>query len=223
VKILIIENNIQILRNIKKILNKEKFSVDFAVDGGQGLKLAKINDYDLLILDNFLPYKKAKDICRELRFFHKQMPILILSIFSDSQQKTELLKAGADDYLTKPFDNNEFVARIRALLRRPKELKGDIYRIDDLVLDSGRKVVVRGGKQIKLTKKEYMLLEYLLKYEGIILSRKMIMEHVWESDFDLFSNTVESHILSLRKKISCTNKKKIIHTISGMGYKISLP
>lgn len=221
-KILIVEDNLDVLNNIKTILNKENFSVDFAVDGAKGFNLARLNNYDLLILDNCLPNKSGAEICYDLRILNKKMPILILSVLADIDQKVDLLEAGADDYMTKPFAKRELIARVIALLRRPREFKGDVYKIDDLVLDTKKKNVFRGVEQIKLTRKEYMLLEYLLKNEGSILSRTMIMENVWEMDTDLFSNTVESHILSLRKKITVKGKKKLIYTVSGMGYKIEL-
>lgn len=221
-KILLVEDNWDILNAIKRILNREKFSVDFSTDGLLGFNLARLNNYDLLILDNRLPNKNGADICYDLRMLDKKMPILILSVLNDVEQKVELLEAGADDYMVKPFSAQELLARIRALLRRPNIIKGDLHKIDDLILDTKKKNVFRGEKQIDLTRKEYLLLEYLLKNQGMILSRKMIMEKVWDMDLDPFSNTVESHILSLRKKITLEGKKKLIYTVSGMGYKIEL-
>jgi len=150
------------------------------------------------------------------------MPILMLSVVSGIETKVSLLDAGADDYLTKPFSLSELLARIRALLRRPKELKTDVFKLDNLVLDTKKHIALRDNKKIYLTAKEYALLELLLRNEGAVTSRGMILEHVWDMNADPFSNSIEVHISNLRSKIDTKNQKKLIYTIPGRGYKIDI-
>lgn len=221
-RLLVIEDEKEIRNFLKASLQTEMFSVDAAEDGERGLYLAKVNDYDLIILDNILPKKTGLEVCQELRKLGKTMPVIILSIKSDTATKVALLNAGADDYLIKPFSLEELLARIRALLRRPLGIQGEILSVDDLVLDTKKYRLTRGKKEIYLTRKEFMLLEYLMRNQGIVLSRGMILEHVWDMDADPFSNTIEAHILSLRKKVDFEGKKKLIHTFPGRGYKIDI-
>jgi DNA-binding response OmpR family regulator len=220
-RILIIEDSKEITNFLKLSLEGEQFVVDVAEDGEKGSFWARTNDYDLIILDNILPKKTGLEVCEEIRKSGKTMPIIVLSVRSETLTKIQLLNAGADDYLIKPFSFEELLARIRALLRRPKVIESEILQVDDLTLDTKKCLVKRGKKEeIYLTRKEFMLLEYLLKNSGSVLSRGMIMEHVWDMNVDPFSNTIESHILSLRRKIDIPGKKKLIHTVSGRGYKI---
>ena len=221
-RILIVEDEKEIRSFIKKSLEAECFVVDAAEDGEKGSYLARTNDYDLVVLDNIMPKKNGLQVCEEIRNDKKNVPILILSVKSETTTKVDLLNAGADDYLTKPFSLDELLARIKALLRRPKQIKDDILEIDDLVLDANKHIVQRGKEKIYLTRKEFILLQYLMKSPGVVFSRSMIMEHVWDMSVDPFSNTIESHILSLRKKIDVKGKKKLIYTVSGRGYKMDL-
>jgi DNA-binding response OmpR family regulator len=221
-RMLLIEDEQEIIDFLKPRLESEGFAVDTAMDGELGVFQAATNDYDLLIVDNMLPKKTGLTVCTEVRHLGRTVPILILSVVADASKKAGLLNAGADDYLTKPFSFEELMARIRALLRRPKNLNESTLRIDDLVLDAASHVVTRGDKRIHLTPKEFGLIEFLLKNRGIVVSRGMILEHVWDMNADLFSNTIEAHILSLRKKIDLPKKRKLIHTIHGFGYKIDL-
>ncbi len=221
-RILIVEDEKDIRDFVAKSLRAESFAVDTAPDGEKGSFLARTNDYDLVILDNIMPKKSGLQVCQEIRADGKTVPILILSVKSETNTKVDLLNAGADDYLTKPFSLDELLARVRALLRRPKQIENEVLKIDDLVVDVNRQTVQRAGQDIYLTRKEFALLVYLLKNQGLVLSRGMIMEHVWDMTADPFSNTIESHILSLRRKIDSQGKKKLIHTVPGRGYKIDL-
>jgi two-component system, OmpR family, response regulator len=221
-RVLVVEDETEIRNYLKKSLEAECFVADAAEDGEKGSYLARTNDYDLIILDNIMPKKNGLEVCEDIRKDGKNTPILVLSVKSETTTKVDLLNAGADDYLTKPFSLDELLARSKALLRRPKEIKSEILTIDDLELDASRHRVTRRSEEIYLTRKEFMLLEYLIKNRGIVLSRSMIMEHVWDMSVDPFSNTIDSHIMSLRKKIDTGHKKKLIHTIPGRGYKLEL-
>lgn len=219
-RILIIEDEKEIANFLKKGLEGECFAVDTADDGEKGSFLARTNNYDLIILDYILPKKDGRQVCEEIRKKGRTVPILILSVKSETITKVDILNAGADDYLTKPYSFMELLARIKALLRRPEQIEGEIFEVDDLILDTKRHLVKRGKKEIHLTNKQFMLLEYLMKNKGAVLSRGMIMDHCWDMNGDLFSNTIETHILTLRRKINLSGKKKLINTVSGRGYKI---
>ena len=219
-RVLVIEDESGISRLLKAGLESEYFAVDIAEDGERGSYLARTNGYDIIILDNMLPFKNGKEVCDEVRKSGVTTPIIMLSVQADMTTKVDLLNKGADDYLTKPFSLEELIARIRALLRRPTTISSDVFDIDDLVLDTKRHTVFRGIREITLTKKEFMLLELLLRRKRTVVSRGTIMEHVWDMHIDPFSNTVESHILNLRKKLHTKGKKQLIHTVPGVGYKI---
>ncbi len=219
--LLIVEDDKEILSLLKPLFKSEGFVVDVAEDGDIGSYKVKTNDYDIVILDIILPHKDGRQICSELRSAGKNMPVVMLSVKGEIGTKVDLLNIGADDYVTKPFSFTELLARVQALLRRPKKIEGDILYIDDLVLDMGRHIVKRGKKDIHLTPKEFFLLEYLMRNQDRVLSRAVILEHVWDMDADPFTNTIETHILNLRKKIGGKNKRGLIHSISGMGYKIA--
>lgn len=217
-RLLIVEDEKKIASFLKSNLEAELFAVDIATDGDQGSFMARSNDYDLIILDNGLPKKNGFEVCTEIRNEGKHMPILMLSVEASSTFKVRLLNAGADDYMTKPFTLSELLARIRALMRRPQKVLGDMLTLDTLILDAERYIVTRNEKEIYLPRKEFALLEYMLRNQGKALSRGMIMEHVWDENADPFSNTIESHILSLRKKIDTPGETKLIHTLPGRGY-----
>ncbi len=219
-RILIVEDDQDICVALKANLEAEGFVVDTTDDGEQGSYMARVNDYDLLILDNILPNKQGWQICEDVREAGQHMPIMMLSINSDVMKKVDLLKRGADDYVTKPFSFDELIARIRAILRRPPQMQENILSICDLTLDINRQEVRRNGKVVYLTRKEFGLLEYLLKNKGNVISRSTLMEHVWDVNSDPFSNTVEAHILNLRKKIDRDEKYRIIYTVPGRGYKV---
>lgn len=222
-KILLIEDNKEITDFLKMGLRSENFAVDVASDGEKGLLCALTNDYDVAVIDKNLPKKDGFEVCKGIRGANKTFPIIMLSVESNPEIKAQLLNAGADDYVSKPFSFEELVARIRAVTRRPKQTNlKHILTANDLILDTKTYSVSRGGKEVRLTRKEFMLLEYLMKNKGAVLSRAMIMERVWDENTDPFSNTFEVHILNLRKKVDGgKNKKKLIITVPGRGYKIS--
>jgi two-component system copper resistance phosphate regulon response regulator CusR len=220
-RVLVVEDEEGIARFLKAGLESEYFAVDVAEDGERGSYLARTNDYDIIILDNMLPGKNGAEVCDDIRKSGRNTPIIMLSARAEMSIKVELLNKGADDYLTKPFSLEELLARIRALLRRPAHVAPDLLEIEDLVLDTKKHLVTRKGKEIYLTRKEFMLLEYLLRNKGTAVSRGMILEHVWDINVDPFSNTVESHILNIRKKVNDKGRKNLIHTLPGIGYKIS--
>ncbi len=219
-RILIIEDEKEIINFLKPSLEAENFIVDAVEDGEAGSFVARTNDYDLIILDIGLPKKEGYQVCQEIREDGKKMPIIMLSVKSEVRTKVELLSIGADDYLTKPFSFEELLARIKALLRRPQKIEEAVLQLNDLSLDIASQIVQCGEKEIYLTRKEFALLEYLMKNQGKVLSRGMIMEHVWDMNADPFSNTIETHILNLRRKIERRNAKRLIHTVPGRGYKI---
>ncbi len=201
-------------------LRAECFAVDTAEDGTEGSYLARTNAYDIIILDNMLPEKNGGTVCEEIRNTGRNVPILVLSVFSESWRKVDLLNAGADDYMIKPYSFEELMARIRTLLRRPPAVEKELLSIDTLEIDTKQQSVKRDGKGVYLTRKEFMLLEYLVRNQGNVMSRGLIMEHVWDMASDPFSNTIESHILSLRRKIGSTKDAKLIYTVPGRGYKV---
>jgi DNA-binding response OmpR family regulator len=219
-RILVVEDEQKIREFLKESLEAELFAVDAVEDGEQGSRLGRTNDYDLIVLDNMLPRKDGLTVCREIREDGKTMPIIVVSVKNDTVNKVDLLNAGADDYLTKPFALPELMARVRALLRRPHALEEEVLTVGDVTLDVRSGTVTRGDRSITLTRKEFMLLHYLMQNEGSILSRGMMLEHVWDMSVDIFSNTIESHILSLRKKLGDTGSKRLIQTVAGRGYKI---
>lgn len=221
-KLLIIEDDKELRDFMKPALEAELYAVDVASDGEAGLCLATQSEYDLIILDLMLPDMDGLDICEQVRSQGKTVPILVLSANSDTISKTKLLNAGADDYLTKPFALTELTARLKALLRRPTSISEDKLVAGELMLDVVRNEVTKNGEVINLSRKEFMLLRYLMQHNGIVLTRGMLLEHVWDMSIDIFSNTIESHVRSLRKKLGDDNKE-YIQTVSGRGYKFVTP
>jgi DNA-binding response OmpR family regulator len=220
-RILIVEDDVMLAGQIKKNLEAQSFAVDIATDGESGSYQARVNDYDVVILDDVLPNKKGIEVCRDIRSAGKTMPIIIISEKSDLQEKISLLHEGADDHLMKPFSFEELLARIQALLRRPAIKHQPVLNIEKIRLDCHNQQVIRGKRKVYLTRKEFALLEYLMRNKGSVVSRGMIMEHVWDEAVDPFSNTIESHILNLRKKIG-PGSRRLIHNIPGRGYKIDI-
>ncbi len=218
-KILIVEDEEKIAEFLKASLEGECFAVDYASDGETGSYWARTNMYDAIILDNILPKKLGIDVCKEIRASGNNTPIIILSVRSESYTKVQLLDAGADDYLIKPFSFGELMARLRALMRRQRAISSDILQVDDVLLDTRRHIVMKDGREIHITRREFMLLEYFMRNPGTVLSRGMIMEHVWDMSVDPFSKTIETHVLSLRRKLGDKDKgQQFIRTITSRGY-----
>ncbi len=221
-RILVIEDEPDTQDLLRERLQEKGFAVDTAGTGTRGLYYAKTNQYDLILLDYGLPEKNGFAVCEELRSANIHTPIIMISVTDAITHKVRGLTVGADDYVSKPFYFDELYARIQALLRRPHNMESTLLCIDDLVLDCDKQIITRGTIPIYLTRKEFSLLEYLLKFKGLVVTRGMIMEHIWDLALDPFSNTIETHILNLRKKIESPNKTKLIHSIAGRGYKIDV-
>lgn len=221
-RILVIEDEHRIANTIKKGLEQETYAVDVVYTGPDGYDLASTEDYDSIILDLLLPEMNGLTICKELRKNQIHTPILMLTAKGQIQDKVQGLDAGADDYLTKPFSFEELLARIRALIRRPKTTLNERLIVQDLQLDTKEYGVERAGKQIQLSSKEFSLLEYLMRNANSILTKDKIIGHVWDYDADILPNTVEVYIRNLRNKIDLPfkNKKPLIQTVRGFGYKI---
>lgn len=221
-RILVVEDEHKIANAIQKGLKQESYAVDVAYDGESGFDLASTEEYDLIILDLMLPKMDGLQVCKNLRTQHNHVPILILTAKGQVEDKVTGLDAGADDYLPKPFAFEELLARVRALSRRPRNAQETILKFDDLELNTNTYEVVRQQKKIKLSKKEYSLLEYLLRNANKIVTKDQITQHVWDYEADILPNTVEVYIGYLRRKIDKAFPKasQLIHTVRGFGYKL---
>lgn len=217
-RILVVEDEKKVASFIKKGLQEEHYAVDIAYDGEEGLALAQINEYDLILLDIMLPKLDGMEVLRRIRRNGFGVPILILTAKDSVEDIVTGLDTGSDDYLTKPFSFAELVARVRALLRRKAKEKTDILTIGDLSLSTSTHRVKRGTREIELTPKEYALLEYFMRNPNRILTRTLITEHVWDYHFDPETNVIDVYVNYLRKKIDQGFEKKLIHTIRGSGY-----
>jgi heavy metal response regulator len=217
-RILVIEDEKKVATFIKKGLVEEHYAVDTAFDGEEGLYLSEINDYDLIVLDLMIPKIDGFGVLKKIRERKDNVPILVLTAKDSVEDTVRGLDAGCDDYLTKPFAFAELLARIRALLRRDKKEKESVLRIADLSLSIVTHKVMRQGKEIELTSKEYALLEYFMRNPEKVLTRTMISEHVWDYHFDSNTNVIDVYVNYLRKKIDKDFDPKLIHTIRGIGY-----
>jgi DNA-binding response OmpR family regulator len=215
-KFLIIEDDKGISHSLKKSLKIHGYNAQIAENGKKALELLKINDYSLIILDMILPFYQGKAILKKIRENNNSTPVLILSCIIDTETKVEILNLGADDYLNKPFSFKELLARIKAILRRSTKIKKQKIKSGDLVINPQKFNVSYKGDLIKLTKKEFDLLNYLIKNQDKVISRNELLENIWDVNADPFSNTIEAHIRSLRKKLG--ECKKLVKTIPGRGY-----
>ncbi len=220
-KLLLVEDNVKLAENVKQGLMQEGYSVDVIYDGLVALRRILMNhsEYDLVILDRMLPGKDGLSICREWRDAKVSLPVIMLTALGDVGDKVNGLNSGADDYLAKPFSFEELLARVHALLRRPKDVSIDKLHIGNIEMDTVSRVVTCSGKTLTLTLKEFMVLEYLMRNQNKVVTRDTLYSHAWDFADSSFSNTVDVHIKNLRKKIK--DNGKIIQTVRGVGYKMA--
>jgi len=220
-RILIVEDEPNIAMIIKRALSEKDYICDISGNGLEAEELAFVNDYDLIILDIMLPKMNGIEICKSIRGNNKSVPVLMLTALDSYDDKIRGLDSGADDYLTKPFNTGELLARVRSLLRRSNDIKTNILRIADLELNTETRTVTRSGNFIKLSAKEFILLEYFMMNRGKLLTREKISEHVWDMHFDPKSNVIDSFVRFLRQKIDKGYSQQLIQTERGMGYRIT--
>jgi two-component system copper resistance phosphate regulon response regulator CusR len=218
VRILLVEDETRVAGFIAKGLRERSYAVDIASDGENALYQAAVNHYDLVILDCMLPVKNGLAVCRELRSAGFRAPVLMLTARDSIDDRVAGLDAGADDYLVKPFDFKELLARLRALLRRSGVPRPDVLEAADLALNTASHAVTRAGRAISLTAKEYALLEFLVLHRDRIVGRDAIAQHVWDENFDAFSNVIDVYIKRLRAKLEAGGAARLIHTRRGEGY-----
>lgn len=218
-KILIVEDEIKLNKALSTGLQNHGYAVESAFDGEEGEKMARINAYDLILLDVMMPKRDGVEVCTNLRKAGKKTPILMLTAKDAIEDRVNGLDAGADDYLIKPFAFEELLARVRTLFRRAPLTTTDVFDLDDLHLDTRTQRVAINSKEIELTLREYALLEYFLRNKDAVLTRGDLLEHVWDINYDSMSNVVDVHLKNLRKKLPKAYAKRI-KTIWGKGYKL---
>ena len=217
-RVLLLEDEPRVARFIARGLREQSYAVDIAGDGDEALYRSSISEYDLVILDVMVPIKDGFQVCKEMRAQGIKQPILMLTARDAVDDRVQGLDCGADDYIGKPFDFKELLARMRALLRRAKEVRPEILRVADLTVNTASHAVTRGGRGISLTAKEYSLLEFFTLRAGRLVGRAQIAEHVWDDNFDPFSNVIDVYVRRLRKKIDDGFGRPLIHTRRGEGY-----
>ena len=220
-RLLLVEDDKKVADFVSRGLRAERFAVDLAHDGQSGLDFACNHSYDAIILDLMLPLLSGTEVLKRIRRHAPEVPVLILTARDDTATKVENFEIGADDYLTKPFAFAELVVRLKALLRRGPSVRSSALRVADLELDRLTQQVRRAGARIELTSKEYSLLEYLMANAGRVLSRTMIVEHVWDESFEGLTNIVDVYVRHLRAKVDEPRATKLIRTVRGVGYCIS--
>jgi two-component system copper resistance phosphate regulon response regulator CusR len=220
-RLLLVEDEKKVADFIARGLRAERYAVDVSNDGTSGWEMALCIQYDLIILDLMLPGLDGTEVLKRLRQQGSVAPVLVLTARDATQDKVRNFEAGADDYLTKPFAFAELLVRVKALLRRPPVNRNHLLRVADLEVDRLTQQVARGGKRIELTGKEYALLEYLAAHAGRVLSRTMIMEHVWDESFESLTNIVDVYVRHLREKVDEPFERKLIRTVRGVGYSLA--
>jgi len=219
-KVLVIEDDPTVGQFVKRGFEEQRWSVDLVADGEEGERLAKGQPYDIVILDMRLPGRSGLDVLRNLRARGFERPVLVLTAQDAVDAKVETLRAGADDYVTKPFAFEELLARVEALARRPRALVSPVLKVDDLEVDLGAREVRRAGRAVELTPKEFLVLEYMMRHVGRVMSRTLITEYAWGYHFDPGTNIVDVVINHLRKKVDAGDGRKLITTVRGVGYVI---
>lgn len=217
-RVLVVEDDQKLAAVLRQGLKEQGYSVDLAAVAAQGFDMAMASEYDAILLDVMLPGRSGFDVLRDLRARGSRSPILVLSARSSVQDRVLGLDLGADDYLSKPFAFQELLARLRAITRRPAVEPRSILKAADLEMDVARREVSRGGRTIDLTTKEFALLEYFLRKKGLLLTRAMILDHVWDFDYDGGSNLVEVYVNYLRRKTEQNDAPRLIQTVRGAGY-----
>ncbi len=217
-KILVVEDDRTVGQYVKRGLEEQRYQADLVDDGMEGLRLASGGRYDIIVLDLRLPGMNGFEMLRTLRDRGNTTPVLVLTAQDSVDFKVQALRAGADDYVTKPFAFEELLARVEALGRRPKEIRDPVLRVGDLELDIATREVRRAGEKIELTPKEYTVLEYLMRHTGRVMSRTLITEYAWDYHFDPGTNIVDVVINRLRKKVDSAHQQKLVHTVRGVGY-----
>ena len=220
-RILLVEDDRGIINFLEKGLREAKYAVDVAQDGDDALYKGSLNEYDAIILDIMIPGRDGLEVCRELRGQGSQVPVIMLTARDDVRDRVLGLDVGADDYLTKPFQVSELLARLRALMRRGPALKSTVIDVGDLRIDTSGQTVKRAGRAVTLTAREYALIEYLARNAGRVVSRSELIEHVWDERYDSYSNVIDVHINHLRQKIDRESDRPLIHTRRGAGYMLS--
>ncbi|HEU0121946.1 MAG TPA: response regulator transcription factor [Bryobacteraceae bacterium] len=220
-RVLLVEDEPDAATQLARGLRERSYAVDVAGDGDAAVEKACVNSYDLILLDLMLPGKDGLTVCREIRAMGSAAPILMLTARGDTADRIQGLDSGADDYLAKPFDLNELLARMRALLRRAPVLRETVLRVADLEINTHSHTVTRDGTAIALTGKEYSLLEYLALRQGAVVGREEISEHVWDEAYDPFSNLIEVYIQRLRRKVDLPGLPRLLHTRRGEGYRLA--
>lgn len=221
-KILIIDDERAISEFIKVGLESKLFMVEIAYDGERGAFLGRTGNYDLIILDYNLPKLNGAEVLKEIRKEKKHIPVIMLSVKSEMITKKEIFGLGADDYLTKPFLFEELFLHVQAVLKRPAKIEGSVFKIDNLTLSTKTKIARRGKRELYLTRREFSLLEYMLRHRGQIVSRQQILEEVWDYNADPFSNSIEAHMVSLRRKLNFDKNRNLIFNFPNRGYKLAL-
>ncbi len=221
-KILVVEDEKKLADALAKGLTTKGYSVDTISDGKKALTRISLHrsDYDLIVLDLMLPSLDGHEICRQARELGVTTPILILTARNETDKKVDLLMSGADDYLAKPFSFEELSARVHALLRRPTEAVPDILKIDDIELNPSERTVLREEKEIPLTLKEFSLLEYFMRHPNQVINREDLLSHLWDFNYESFSNVVDVHVKNLRRKLAVAGDPNILETVRGIGYRL---